>query len=268
MSLEFNATLRDKGQANDDKKKILLEVPVKELKGKVEELTSLVNKTVVITILPDSYSYTQKIDTSTNKPIQEWIVNKDGTAELVESEQTQLDIDGKGGSPEVKEVVKKVDKDIVDEYIMKATTLTYNGIINPRDVVSRLNAGEDIGDIAERYEMSDSALLNELEQARAELAPFADSWNKHRDEIVFQEPAEDSVDPEEEPAADESDQAPSDSPEGEKETESPAEADSDEPETETPNQETETADSEPAAADPDQAANESDSEDGEPDPYA
>lgn len=268
MSLEFNATLRDKGQANDDKKKILLEVPVKELKGKVEELTSLVNKTVVITILPDSYSYTQKIDTSTNKPIQEWIVNKDGTAELVESEQTQLDIDGKGGSPEVKEVTKKVDKEIVDEYIMKATTLTYNGIINPRDVVSRLKSGEDIGDIAERYEMSDSALMNELEEARAELAPFSDSWNKNRDEIVFQAPAEDPEEPEDEAAAaDETDQAPED----ENEVETPTEPDSDEKvadpeesETESPNPETETADSEPAATDTDQA----DDSDGEPDPYA
>lgn len=267
MSLEFNATLRDKGQANDDKKKILLEVPVKELKGKVEELTSLVNKTVVITILPDSYSYTQKIDTSTNKPIQEWIVNKDGTAELVESEQTKLDIDGKGSQPDIKEVTKKVDKEIVDEYIMKATTLTYNGIINPRDVVSRLKSGEDIGDIAERYEMSDSALLNELELARAELAPFADSWDKHRDEIVFQEPAEDQSDlAEESAAADESDQDVSELAEDEKQTEVPNEVDSDENAADS-DAETET-DEENTDQNVKSAEDDSDGEDGEVDPYA
>lgn len=268
MSLEFNATLRDKGQANDDKKKILLEVPVKELKGKVEELTSLVNKTVVITILPDSYSYTQKIDTSTNKPIQEWIVNKDGTAELVESEQTKLDIDGKGSKPDIKEVTKKVDKDIVDEYILRATTLSYSGIINPRDVISRLRSGEDIGDIAERYEMSDSTLLNELEQARAELAPFADSWDKHRDEIVFQEPAADPAEPEEEQAAaDESGQAPSNSSVDEgKEIEEPAEVDSDEKAADS-DAETET-DEENTDQNVKSAEDDSDGEEEEPDPYA
>ncbi|MEO1768300.1 hypothetical protein [Candidatus Enterococcus ferrettii] len=265
MSLEFNATLRDKGQANDDKKKILLEVPVKELKGKVEELTGLVNKTVVITILPDSYSYTQKIDTSTNRPIQEWIVNKDGTAELVESEQTQLDIDGKGGSPDIKEVTKKVDKDIVDEYILKATTLSYSGIINPRDVVSRLKSGEDIGDIAERYEMSDSALLNELEEARAELAPFADSWDKHRDEIVFQEPTEDPEEPEDEAAAD-SDQAASDPVEDEKETEEPAKGDSDEKAADSDKENK--PDGENTEPDVKAAEDDSDGEDGDVDPYA
>lgn len=192
MTLEFKGTIRDKGQGNDDKKKLLFEVSISELKGKMETLASLVNKTVAIAVIPDSYSYVQEFDASTKKPITEWIVNADGTAEIRKTEQTQLDIDDQGNI-DVKRIDKKVDKDLIDEYILAASTLILpeDISINPRDVISRLNAGEGLSDIADDYEMSDSKLLNELEKSRKHFAPFADYWDKHKEDIVFQEATED-----------------------------------------------------------------------------
>lgn len=96
MTLEFNATLRDKGLGNDDKKKILLEVPVSELKGKVEELTSFANKTVTIQVVPQYYTYSIPFDKSTNAPTQEYVVNNDGTIDFVEKNRLNLKWMNKG----------------------------------------------------------------------------------------------------------------------------------------------------------------------------
>lgn len=201
MTLEFKPTIKSINIANEDLTKITLEIKNNSLDGKYDDLRKLSGKTVVISILPDSYSYTQQVDRSTNMPVTEWIVNQDGTTEIRKTEQTQLDVDGQGNI-DIQETVRKVDKDLVDEYIMAANTLELPGNvnINPRDVIDRLQCGEDIGEIADSYEMSDSALLNDLEKARQYFAPFADFWNQHRDEINFSDEESEAVDSEESPA--------------------------------------------------------------------
>ena len=201
MTLEFRPTVKSINIANEDLIKITLEIKNSSLDGKLDDLRKLSGKTVVANILPDSYSYTQQIDRSTNTPVTEWIVNQDGTTEIRKTEQTQLDVDGQGNI-DIQETVRKVDKDLVDEYIMAANTLELPGNvnINPRDVIDRLQCGEDIGEIADSYEMSDSALLNNLEKARQHFAPFADFWNQHRDEINFSDEESKPVDSEESPA--------------------------------------------------------------------
>ena len=185
MSIEFKPTIKSINIASEDLTKITLEVKNGSLDGQYEDLRKLSGKTVVVAMLPDHYSYTQKFDRSTNKPVQEWIVNPDGTAEMKEMEQTQLDVDGKGNI-DIREIEKKVDKDLIDEYIMKSNSIEFPGIINPRDVISRLDQGDDLGEVADAYEMSDAALLAEIEKARKHFAPFADAWNKVRGEVVFQ----------------------------------------------------------------------------------
>lgn len=255
MSLGFKPTIKSINIVKENLTKITLEVNNDSLKGKYDELQKLSNKTVQVIMIPDSYTYVQQFDRSTKKPVQEWIIHPDGSAELKVTEQTQLEVDGKGNI-DLQELTKKVDKELIDEYIMKSTTLEFPGNINPRDVVSRLNDGEDLGDIADSYEMSDAALLSEVEKARQHFAPFADAWDKVRDEVVFKEPAEEPT------SADESDQASED----EKATEAPNEVDSDEKAADS-DAETE-PDEENTEPDVKAAEDDSDSEDGEPDPYA
>ncbi|MCD1023491.1 hypothetical protein [Enterococcus sp. SMC-9] len=243
MSLEFKPTIKSINIANEDLTKITLEIKNNSLDGKLDDLRKLSGKTVVVSILPDSYSYTQQIDRSTNLPVTEWIVNPDGTAEIKTTEQTQLDVDGKGNI-DIQEVRKKVDKELVDEYIMAAKILQLppNIIINPRDVIERLQDGEDLGEIADSYEMSDSALLNDIEKARQYFAPFADFWDEHRDEITF---AATDQEPDETP--DESEESPTDEGENEPDDSGNAIADSD---NETAENQNEDADSEDDEEDP------------------
>ncbi|MFS1025505.1 hypothetical protein ACFC9R_09370 [Enterococcus casseliflavus] len=203
MTLEFNATVRDKGLGNDDKKKILLEVPISELKGKVEELTQLTNKAVTIQIIPQYYRYTVPFDKSTNAPTQEYVVNNDGTINFVKKEQTQLEVDDQGNI-DIENRPFEVTKDIVDEFIRAARSLEFPGNINPRSVLIRLEDGEPAEEVAEDYEMSAITLLNELEKAREYYAPYAAAWDKKRNEVVFieKEPETDDSDGSEEASED------------------------------------------------------------------
>lgn len=192
MTLEFNATVRDKGLGNDDKKKILLEVPIGELKGKVEELTQLTNKAVTIQIIPQYYRYTVPFDRSTNAPTQEYVVNSDGTIDFVEKEQTQLEVDDQGNI-DIEDRPFEVTKEIVDEFIRAAKSLEFPGNINPRSVLIRIEDGEQIEEIAEDYEMSAITVLNELEKAREYYAPYAAAWDKKRNEVIFKEKESDGT---------------------------------------------------------------------------
>ncbi|HFE9852771.1 TPA: hypothetical protein ACGBG5_003283 [Enterococcus faecalis] len=195
MTLEFNATLRDKGLGNDDKKKILLEVPVSELKGKVEELTSFANKTVTIQVVPQYYTYSIPFDKSTNAPTQEYVVNNDGTIDFIQKEQTQLEVDEQGNI-DIENRPFEVTKEIVDEFIRAARSLEFPGKINPRDVLCRSEDGEPFEDIASDYDMAELALINELEKAREYYAPYAAAWDKKRNEVIFQNKQTESVDSE------------------------------------------------------------------------
>lgn len=195
MTLEFNATLRDKGLGNDDKKKILLEVPVSELKGKVEELTSFANKTVTIQVVPQYYTYSIPFDKSTNAPTQEYVVNNDGTIDFVQKEQTQLEVDEQGNI-DIENRPFEVTKEIVDEFIRAARSLEFPGAINPRDVLCRSEDGESFEEIASDYDMAELALINELESAREYYAPYAAAWDKKRNEVIFQDKQAENADSE------------------------------------------------------------------------
>lgn len=184
MNLEFRPTVKSINIASEELTKITLEVKNNSLDGKYDQLKKFSNKVVNIIIVPEYYTYSQQFDRSTNQPIQEWIINPDGTAEIRKTEQTQLELDDQGNI-DIEERPVNVDKDIIDEFIMKAKSIEVPGhiTINPRDAIMRLREGEDFGEIADDFEMSDVALLNELEKSRQYFAPFADAWNKNKDEI-------------------------------------------------------------------------------------
>lgn len=267
MTLEFKPTIKSINIASEDLTKITLEVKNDSLNGKYDTLRKLSGKTVMIAVIPETYSYVQEFDTSTKKPITEWIVNADGTAEIRKTEQTQLDIDDQGNI-DVKRIDKKVDKDLIDEYILAASTLILpeDISINPRDVISRLNTGEGLSDIADDYEMSDSKLLNELEKSRKHFAPFADYWDKHKSDIVFQPVVEDEI-----ADSDENEQKESESVDLEDETGNKSSEDENVPDGET-DSENDMSENETKSADSDtenteKSTDETETNDGEEEPY-
>lgn len=243
--VNFRPELKKATSKGNGVTEVLLIVNNGSLLGKKDDLDALLGKTVSVTIQPETVEYVLPVNKQTKRPNVNYIVNNDGTVEVSKEEQTSLDVGD--GVEEVENQTIQISKDLVDEFISKATSLPLpeDININPRDVISRINDGEDLGEIAESYEMSDTALINQIEAARQHFAPFANEWNKKRDEVVFQEPKE-----------------------NEPETVNP--------ETETPDSETETPDNdqntsaddeEPAAEPEDDTDDFDDQSDDEVDPY-
>lgn len=258
--VSFRPELKKSTSKGNGVTEVLLIVNNGSLLGKKDDLDALLGKTVSVMIQPETVEYSLPVNKQTKRPNVNYIVNNDGTVEVQKEEQTSLDVGD--GVEEVENQTIQISKELVDEFIAKATSLPLPDdiTINPRDVISRISNGEDIGDIAESYEMSDVALINQIEAARQHFAPFANEWDKKRDEVVFSEPG---------PEESEGDENTEDA-EGETETEK-SETETKDPETESSDSDSESStDEEPAAEtekdEPDSDV-QSDDEDPEDDPY-
>lgn len=179
---------------------VLLVVNNGSLKGRYDDLSDFLGKTVSVTIQPETVGYTLPINKQTKRPNVNYAVNSDGTIEVLKEEQTSLDVGD--GVEEIEMVEIQVSKDTIDEFIKKAVSLELPDeiTINPRDVLIQLEQGEKINDVAADWEMSETALIDQIEFARQYFAPFADTWSKIKDDVIFQDRnlKADSGDPDEE----------------------------------------------------------------------
>ena len=77
----------------------------------------------------------------------------------------------------------------VDDFIKIATTLQLpeNVTVNVRDVLIRLDEGDSMNEIAADHELSEIALIDQIELARQYFAPYADTWSKRKEDIIFPE---------------------------------------------------------------------------------
>lgn len=181
--VNFSPELKKVTSKSNGNIEVLMVVSNDSLRGKSDDLWDYLGKTVQVVIHPETYEYSVPYNKQTNKPNIEYVVNQDGTVEVLTEEQTSLDLED--GVAEIEERQMQVDKDIIDSFIMSAHSLEYPDTIsiNPRDVLDRVKKGDSITEIAATYEMSEFTLLNQLEIARKEFAPFADAWAKNKVEI-------------------------------------------------------------------------------------
>lgn len=173
-----------KGNGNTE---VLLVVSNGSLVGKKDDLDALLGKTVSVTIQPETVEYKVPVNKQTNKPNVEYVVNNDGTVEVLKEEQTSLKIGD--DVQEIEEVAVQVSKETIDEFIKKATTIEWpeSVTINVRGVLHRIDEGEALEEIAADHEVSVDNLINQVEIARQHFAPFADSWSKNKENIIFPE---------------------------------------------------------------------------------
>lgn len=160
--------------------------------GKKDQLDLLAGKTVSVTIQPETVGYTLPINKQTKRPNVNYAVNSDGTIEVLKEEQTSLDVGD--GVEEIEMVEIQVSKETIDQFIKTATSLPLPDsiTINPRDVLIQIEDGEKFSEVAAVYEMSEDALIDQIEISRQYFAPFADTWSKKKDEVIFKELSGDS----------------------------------------------------------------------------
>ena len=176
MTLQFDAILRDKGQANDDKKKLLLEVQASALRGKVEELTGLVNRKVDIKLIPRYVIYKAFFDKTSGDPIEVFEEDERGVWTRYEEQQLNL-LDT--NDVEVKEL--EIEFDVIDAFL-SVTKLDYPVLPDLQNIINQLLNHEPLDNVARLYDMTTFELETELNGARIHYAPYAAAWNKQRQE--------------------------------------------------------------------------------------
>lgn len=141
---------------------VLLVVSNASLKGKYESLNEFLGKTVSTTIEPETVEYKVPVNKQTNKPNVEYVVNNDGTVEVLKEEQTSLEMGD--DVQEVEEVAVQVSKETIDEFIKKATTIEWpeSVMINVRGVLHRIDEGEALEEIAADHDVSVDNLINQV----------------------------------------------------------------------------------------------------------
>lgn len=181
--VNFSTELKKVTAKSNGNIEVLMIVSNDSLRGKTDDLNDYLGKTVQVVIHPETYEYSVPYNKQTGKPNIEYIVNNDGTVDVLTEEQTSLELGD--GVVETEERNMQIDKDTIDSFIMSAHSLVYPDSIsiNPRDVLDRINKGDSITEVAAAYDMSEFTLLNQLEIARKEFAPFADAWAKNNIEI-------------------------------------------------------------------------------------
>ncbi|WP_369677206.1 hypothetical protein, partial [Enterococcus faecium] len=50
-----------------------------------------------------------------------------------------------------------------------------------------LDEGDSMNEIAADHELSETALIDQIELARQYFVPYADTWSKHKNDIIFPE---------------------------------------------------------------------------------
>ena len=185
--VNFRPKVKSINIANEELTKITLEVKNNSLDGKLDELRKFSNKVVTVIISEETIGYTLPINKQTKKSNIEYVFNSDGTIEILKEEQTSLDIGD--GVEEVENVEFLVPKETVDDFIKIATTLQLpeNVTVNVRDVLIRLDEGDSMNEIAADHELSEIALIDQIELARQYFAPYADTWSKRKEDIIFPE---------------------------------------------------------------------------------
>ncbi len=183
MSVEFRPTIKNVTIAND-KVKIVLEVDKRDVKQKLGDIAELEGKDITALLRQEAYAYRVPYNKTTNTAGIVYEVQPNGIVSMVEEEQLQLDIDEK--PEEIEDVVFMVERDTIDDFIMACPVLEFPGKINPKSVISELRKDVSWTEIAKDNEMSESALIDELERAREHYAPYADKWAQKKEKEGFE----------------------------------------------------------------------------------
>lgn len=167
---------------------LVLEISDDMLGEKLPELKKFIGEYVNIQVVPEIYSYQIEIDDK-GRSIQNWKIHQDGSVEMTRSEQLNL----LENTPARKEM-RRVDREVVDEFILESPVIRHINIINPKDVLYRLRQGEDFSSIADDYSLTDSELATQLDEVRNYYIQVADAWIKNGREFEFSDEDKNNAD--------------------------------------------------------------------------
>lgn len=176
-TVEFRPIIKAVKMNSGEKQEVVLTIDNGSLNGKFESLSQLIGEAVNVVIQPSMISYRIPFDRQTDEPQIKYVYDtKKG--EVVEHREEQLSLENMEQNAYFKDFV--IERDVVDQYILKAPLLTLPGHIelNPREILDLLQDEMTYEEIAEEMEVKEAAVVTSLEKARMHFAPYAAAWNQ------------------------------------------------------------------------------------------
>lgn len=176
-TVEFRPIIKAVKMNSGEKQEVVLTIDNGSLNGKYESLSQLIGEAVNVVIQPSMISYRIPFDRQTDEPQIKYVYDtKKG--EVVEHREEQLSLENMEQNAYFKDFV--IERDVVDQYILKAPLLTLPGHIelNPREILDLLQDEMTYEEIAEEMEVKEAAVVTNLEKARMHFAPYAAAWNQ------------------------------------------------------------------------------------------
>lgn len=182
MYANFKGTLKKVNIKPKGVQEIVIQINGDELDGQLEAIASMVDLKVGIELDAAVVVFKREINTITNLPLSQYIVQQNGIVEVKQPEQLELE-----GMPEEKietleeEVV--IDREVIDEFVLSGMSPDYEGYHkNLVDILQRRIAGESYRLLANEYELSTNELVEQIKLYRMQVAPLAEAWHKWKQE--------------------------------------------------------------------------------------
>ena len=172
MSLNFygyidNIAIDSKGELA-----IKIKTPASVLGKSLSALNDLKRQATVSILLESAeLEFKESEEIETGKSRYSYGIDKDGKWQRTELEQTALDIDGQPNYQDKKAVISAKD---VDDFLI-SQSYDYDQL-DVKSILVKISEGYEFDDIAKGIKMTTIAMLNELNKAREEFAPYAAAW--------------------------------------------------------------------------------------------
>lgn len=128
--MEFNGEVKKVVNKQSGEKEITLVVPREQLRGKLDSLDDILGGKAAITFDSLIVNYNIEINTKTNEPLKKYQVDDKGIVHEVkpEGEQLKADLGLPKAKIPTKEEREKVEREIVDEFILSGMAPSYDDL--------------------------------------------------------------------------------------------------------------------------------------------
>lgn len=162
---------------------IVLETSISDLQGKIEPLSSMIDRRAEASLDSLVVIYNVAINAQTNKPVIEYKVDDKGIVHEVKPEGEQLEAEL--GLPEkkipTKEEQEEAERSVIDDFIREGFAPQFDDLpYDFQSIIQRKLEGETYMKIASDLGLSSGKIVELVDQYRSRVAPMAKKWDEWR----------------------------------------------------------------------------------------
>lgn len=178
---------------------IVLETSISDLHGKIESLSSMIDRQTEASLDSLVVNYSIAINTKTNKPVTNYKVDDSGVVHEVKPEGEQLEAELGMPKEEIptEEEQKEAERSVIDDFIREGFAPQFDDLpYDFQSIISRKMAGETYMKIASELETSSGKIVELVDEYRSRVAPMAlkwDEWRKGKEQKASKEKAADKA---------------------------------------------------------------------------